>query len=87
MHHRPPVNHRARCLQILARAFAQFIERVEDDFVCVVVFALRKVDSVKAVEQLEQLLINFAKCEGAIDTQLRRCRILPKTATEPDLGG
>jgi hypothetical protein len=78
MHHRPPVNDRAWRLQILPYAFAQFFQRVKHDVVGVGIFALRKVDSVEAVKELEQLLIDFTKCQRAIDAQLRGGSFLPR---------
>ena len=87
MHHRPPVNHRAGRLQILAPAFTQFFQRVEDDFVSVGIFALGKIDRIEAVKQLEQLLVNFAERQSAVDAQLRWRGLLPQTTAEPDLCG
>lgn len=84
MHHRPPVNDRVWRLQILPHAFAQFFQRVEHDFVGVGIFALRKIDSIEAVKELEQLLIDFTKCQRAIDAQLLRRGILPKASAKPD---
>ena len=87
MHHRSPVNDRVRRLQILPHAFAQFFQRVKHNFVGVGIFALRKVDSVEAVKELEQLLINFTKRQRAIDAQLRGGSFLPKAAAKPDFSG
>ena len=87
MHHRPPVNDRAWRLQILPYAFAQFFQRVKHDVVGVGIFALGKVDSVEAVKELEQLLIDFTKCQRAIDAQLRGGSFLPEAAAKPDFSG
>ena len=87
MHDGPPVDDRVWRLQILARAFAQFFEGVKHNLIGIGIFTLGEVDSIQAVEQLIQLLVDFAKRQRTIHTELRRCGILAQTATEPDLSG
>ena len=77
MHHRTPVRQRGRRGQILTRAFAQLIQSGENNLIGVRIFALRVIKHVEAVEQLIELLIDFAKRQRAVDAQLLRCGLLP----------
>ena len=51
MHPRTPVGHGRRCLKILAETLTQLVQRVEQDFIGVVVLALPVVNHVQAIEQ------------------------------------
>ncbi len=87
MHNGPPVDNRVRRLQILARAFAQFFEGVEHNLIGIGIFTLGEVDRVQTVEQLIQLLVDFAERQRPVDAKLRRRGLLAQTASKPDLSG
>ena len=86
MHHRTPVRQRGRCGQVLARAFAQLIQRGEDNLIGVGIFALRVIEHVEAVKQLVELLVDFAKRQRTVNAQLRRRGLLAQAAAKPDFG-
>ena len=86
MHHRTPVRQRGRCGQVLARAFAQLIQRGEDNLIGVGIFALRVIEHVEAVKQLVELLVDFAKRQRPVNAQLRRRGLLAQAAAKPDFG-
>ncbi len=67
MHNGPPVDNRVRRLQILARAFAQFFEGVEHNLIGIGIFTPGEVDRVQTVEQLIQLLVDFAERQRPVD--------------------
>ena len=87
MHDGPPVGQRGGRFQILARAFAQLVERSKEDGIRVSVFALRVVDRIKAIEQLIEMLVNLRERQRAIDAELLRRGLLAETATKPDFSG
>lgn len=78
MHNGPPVDNRVRRLQILARAFAQFFEGVEHNLIGIGIFTPGEVDRVQTVEQLIQLLVDFAERQRPVDAKLRRRGLWPR---------
>ncbi|MNY60040.1 hypothetical protein D3C86_1965470 [compost metagenome] len=77
MHQRTPVRDGRRRRKILTRAFTQFIQRGKHQFIGVFVFALSVIDHVQTVEQLIELLIDFAKGQCAFDAEFFRRGVLP----------
>ncbi len=76
MDDRSPVSHGGRRGQILAGAFTQLLQRSQNNFVGIRIFALRVVHHIQTIKQLKELLVDFAKRQRPVNAQFFRRGIL-----------